>query len=271
MDALSTWLQVLGLERYAAVFAENGVDFETVHLLTESDLERLGILLGHRRKLVKAIAQLDGTRAPAPVAHTVHQDCPTHESISVAAQRRQLTVMFCDLVGSTALTQRLDPEQLRELMRAYQQACAAIIEKYQGHVAQYLGDGLMVYFGWPQAHEDDADRSVRVGLEVLNGIKGVDAPEPLQVRIGIATGTVVVGETGNGDASLPKLAVGETPNLAARLQALAGADEVVIAGATRRLRSAGLPPCPTILCPRPRCARPRACRRRRGPSGPSRP
>ena len=147
--------------------------------------------------------------------------------------------MFCDLVGSTALTQELDPEPMRELMRAYQQACRAVIDKYDGHVAQYLGDGLMIYFGWPKAHEDDAERAVRAGLEMVEAVKKVLlAPEPLRVRIGIATGPVVVGETGAGDASIPKVAVGETPNLAARLQGLSEPDQIVIASTTHRLLGA---------------------------------
>ena len=151
-------------------------------------------------------------------------------------ERRQLTVMFCDLVGSTALTQELDPEPLRELMHAYQQACRTVIDKYDGHVAQYLGDGLMIYFGWPKAHEDDAERAIRASLEIVDTVKKVLlAPEPLQVRIGIATGPVVVGETGAGDASIPKVAVGETPNLAARLQGLSDPDQIVIALTTHRL------------------------------------
>ena len=151
------------------------------------------------------------------------------------AERRQLTVLFCDLVGSTALSQQLDPEQLRELMRVYQEACRQVIETYDGHVAQYLGDGLMVYFGWPHAHEDDAERAVRTSLEIIEAVKHVTAPAPLHVRIGIATGSVVVGETGAGDASVANVAVGETPNLAARLQVLAGSDEIIIGPSTRQL------------------------------------
>ena len=144
--------------------------------------------------------------------------------------------MFCDLVGSTDLTHKLDPEPLRELMQAYQQACREVIEHYDGHVAQYLGDGLMIYFGWPKAHEDDAERAVRAGLEIVDAVKEIPlAPESLRVRIGIATGPVVVGETGAGDASVPKVAVGETPNLAARLQGLSGPDQIVIALNTHRL------------------------------------
>ncbi len=143
--------------------------------------------------------------------------------------------MFCDLVGSTALSEQLDPEDLRELMAAYQKAAGAVVERYEGHVAQYLGDGLMIYFGWPQAHEEDAGRAVRAGLELIEAVRNVDAPDPLQVRIGIATGRVVVGETGAGDASVPKAAVGETPIVAARLQALAAPDQIVIAPTTQAL------------------------------------
>ena len=143
--------------------------------------------------------------------------------------------MFCDLVGSTELSQQLDPEALRELMRAYQKACGEVIEKYDGHVAQYLGDGLMTYFGWPRAHEDDAERAIRAALEIVETVKQISAPETLHVRVGIATGPVVVGETGAGDASVPKLAVGETPNVAARIQGLADADQIVIGPDTRRL------------------------------------
>ena len=144
-------------------------------------------------------------------------------------------MLFCDLVGSTALSQRLDPESLGELLRGYQRTCGAVIDDYNGYVAQYLGDGLMVYFGWPRAHEDDAERAVRAGLEIVQAVKQVDAPEPLRVRIGIATGPVVVGETNPGGASASNLAVGETPALAARLQGLAGADEIVVAATTHRL------------------------------------
>jgi class 3 adenylate cyclase len=218
-----TWLEGLGLGRYAEAFEANAIDLDTLPHISDDDLKDLGIPLGHRRKLQAAIASLPETEAekPAPAAPQ--------------AERRQITVMFCDLVGSTALAETLDPEDLRSLMQAYQQACGAVIERYDGHVAQYLGDGLMTYFGWPTAHEDDAERAVRAGLEIVKAVKKVDAPEPLGVRIGVATGPVVVGETGAGDASVPKLAVGETPNLAARVQGLAGPDEIVVAPSTRRL------------------------------------
>ncbi len=164
---------------------------------------------------------------------------PPAANATFGGERRQLTVMFCDLVGSTALTQKLDPESLRDLMQAYQQACRAVIDKYDGHVAQYLGDGLMVYFGWPKAHEDDAERAIRASLEIVEAVKKVRlAIEPLRVRIGIATGPVVVGETGGGDPSIPKVAVGETPNLAARMQGLSEPDQIVIASITHRLLGA---------------------------------
>jgi class 3 adenylate cyclase len=143
--------------------------------------------------------------------------------------------MFCDLVGSTALSERLDPEELRELMQAYRKACADVIEQYDGHVAQYLGDGVMVYFGWPAAHEDDAGRAVRAGLDIVDAIAGLEAPERLQVRIGVATGLVVVGESGADEGADSRLAVGETPNIAARTQGLAAPGTVAIAQSTRRL------------------------------------
>jgi class 3 adenylate cyclase/tetratricopeptide (TPR) repeat protein len=152
-----------------------------------------------------------------------------------SAERCQLTVLFCDLVGSTALAKQLDPEELRSIMHAYQHACRGAIEPYGGHVAQFLGDGVMAYFGWPRAHEDAAERALRAALAVVSRLKGVDAPTPLRVHIGVATGPVVVGESGSGDDAEPGLAVGETPNLAARLQSLAGADEIVIGPATHAL------------------------------------
>jgi class 3 adenylate cyclase/tetratricopeptide (TPR) repeat protein len=235
MDPLSAWLQMLGLERYAGVFAENEVDLDTLRVLTEADLEQLGLPFGPRKRLVKALADLESKPGPLPLTPFPPDQLASTTASSTEAERRQLTVMFCDLVGSTALSHALDPEQLRELMRAYQQASGQVVEKYGGHVAQYLGDGLMVYFGWPRAHEDDAERAVRAGLEIVEAVKAVEAPEPLQVRVGVATGLVVVGETGAGDASVPKLAVGETPNLAARVQGLAGPDEIVIGPSTRRL------------------------------------
>jgi len=225
------WLAAEGLPQYIDLFEQNRIELDVLRDLTERDLQDLGIPLGDRKRLLKAIqtpAQPKLAEAPAPpFLIDVHD-----------AERRQLTVMFCDLVGSTALSHALDPEPLRELLRTYQQACGRVIERYQGHVAQYLGDGLMVYFGWPKAHEDDAERAVRSALEIVEAVNMIPASTQLHARVGIATGAVVVGETGSGDASVPKAAVGETPNLAARLQGLAQADEVVIALSTHRLLGA---------------------------------
>jgi len=230
MNPLSTWLRDSGLAQYLPLFEQHSIDLRSLPLLTDADLAELGVPLGHRRLLLKAIAELGRAAPPAESLSAAQGDRTPRD-----AGRRQLTVLFCDLVGSTALAQRLDPEALRDLMRGYQQACGAVIERYAGHVAQYLGDGLVVYFGWPQAHEDDAERAVRAALEIIAAVHRVAGPESLQVRIGIATGAVVVGETGAGDASVPSAAVGETPNLAARLQGLAGPDQIVIASATHRL------------------------------------
>ncbi|MGH8677663.1 MAG: AAA family ATPase, partial [Burkholderiales bacterium] len=220
MNDVRSWLEKLGLGEYAQSFEANRIDAAVLPHLTEQDLSNLGLPIGPRRKILVAIRSLNERPGGAS---------------SAAAERRHITVMFCDLVGSTTLSELLDEEDLRDLIRAYQQAAGAAIERYDGHVAQYLGDGLMSYFGWPAAHEDDAERAIRASLEVVGAVKAVAAPKPLQVRIGIASGPVVVGESGADDASLPELAVGETPNLAARLQGIAGPDEVVIAASTRRL------------------------------------
>ena len=227
MSDIRTWLDGLELGEYAEVFEAEKVTLATLPELTDGELKELGLPLGPRKALLKAVREsaAESGASPAPAAAQPH-----------AAERRQITVMFCDLVGSTALSERLDPEDLHDLMAAYQKAAGAVIERYDGHVAQYLGDGLMTYFGWPRAHEDDAQRAVRSGLEIIEAVTAVNqAPAPLQVRIGIATGAVVVGETGAGDASVPKAAIGETPNVAARVQGLAEPNTVTIAESTRRL------------------------------------
>jgi class 3 adenylate cyclase len=236
VNSIREWLQALGLEEYAELFERERIDLATARYLSDTDFRELGLPLGPRVKLRMAVETL----APAPGAEGA-APIPVVElpSPGPRAERRRLTVMFCDLVGSTALAEELDPEELRELMRAYQGACSEAVAAFEGHVAQYLGDGLMVYFGWPTAHEDDVERAVRAGLAIVLAVKRVAAPAPLRVRIGIATGPVVVGETGAGDASVPKMAVGETPNLAARIQGLAGPDELVIGAGTRRLLGAG--------------------------------
>ena len=213
---IRAWLEAQDLGEYVEAFESEKIAVGDLTELTEDDLQGLGLPLGPRRRLLKAL------RDPAPAAPA---------ELPREAERRQITVMFCDLVGSTALSEKLDPEDLRALMQDYQQAAGGVIERYGGHVAQYLGDGLMTYFGWPSAHEDDAERAVRASLDIVEAVGAMD----LAVRIGIATGPVVVGDTGAGDASVPKLAVGETPNLAARLQGLAGPDQIVIGHASRRL------------------------------------
>ena len=229
-QSVREWLAGIGLEQYADVFERNAIDLGLLPQLTDTEFDQLGIaLLGHRLTLARTIAKLEGPqRASEPAA-------PPRPVHGAGPERRQLTVMFCDLVGSTALSQELDPEDLRALMQRYQQLCGAVVERHGGHVAQYLGDGLMVYFGWPRAHEDAAQRALQTALDIVDAVKGVPAPTPLQVRIGIATGAVVVGETGGGDASLPKTAIGETPNVAARVQALAQPDQILVAATTRRL------------------------------------
>jgi class 3 adenylate cyclase len=228
---VASWLRTLGLERYEAAFRENEVGAEDLCHLTAEDLEGLGVAaIGHRRRLLVAIANLRGEAASLPVAR------PTDNApaLTSAGERRQLTVMFCDLVGSTALSEKLDPEELRSLLHAYRTLCGDVIARYEGFVARYVGDGILTYFGWPTAHEEDAERAVRAALEIVHTVKRASSTEELAVRIGIATGPVVVGEqAGAGDQS--KLAVGSTPNLAARLQGLAAADQIVIAASTRRL------------------------------------
>ena len=235
---VADWLRALGLEQYEAAFRENGVSAEVLCHLTADDLKELGVAgVGHRRQLMVAIAKLN----EQPTADTVTPlvvpaaaSKPLREEAMSGGERRQLTVMFCDLVGSTALSEKLDPEELRSLLHGYRTLCGDVIARYDGFVARYVGDGILTYFGWPTAHEEDAERAVRAALEIVHTVKRASSTENLSVRIGIATGAVVVGEqAGAGDQS--KLAVGSTPNLAARLQGLAVADQIVIAASTRRL------------------------------------
>ena len=237
MSDIRTWLDELGLGQYADAFDENAIDQDLLPDLTDDALKEIGVqAVGHRMRIIKTVEAFD-----TPVAEQGSgQATGAARNLSVEpgsareAERRQITIMFCDLVGSTALSEQLDPEDLRAVMQAYQQAAGVVIERYDGHIAQYLGDGLMTYFGWPRAHEDDAERAIRAGLDIIEAVKSVKAPEPLQVRVGIATGKVVVGKAGN-DASLPDHAVGETPNLAARLESLAKPGQIVISPSTSRL------------------------------------
>jgi class 3 adenylate cyclase len=234
MQQVADWLEKLGLGQYAQRFAENGVDLSVLPDLTDQDFEKLGVLLGHRRKMLRAIAELSGIEQSVPKA-------AAEASVRVAprahdtAERRHVTVMFSDLVGSTALSARMDPEDLREVIAAYQKAVARTVQGFSGYVAKYLGDGVLVYFGYPQAHEDDAERAVRAGLELIQAVAGLKSSPQLQTRVGIATGLVVVGDLIGTGSAQEQSVVGETPNLAARLQGVAGPNTVLIAESTRRL------------------------------------
>ena len=232
MQQIGDWLKKLGMSEYAERFEENRIDPSVLPDLTDQDLERLGVLLGDRRKMLRAIRELAGDAPVAP-----HPPAVTEARPQDAAERRHLTVMFCDLVGSTTLSARLDPEDLREIIGAYQRCCAVLVELNGGFVAKYMGDGVLAYFGYPQAHEDDAERAVRAGLALVEAVPKLTtaAGSPLQVRVGIATGLVVVGDLIGAGAAQEQAVVGETPNLAARLQAIAEPDTVVIAESTRKL------------------------------------
>jgi class 3 adenylate cyclase/predicted ATPase len=224
---IAVWLRGLGLERYEPAFRDNEIDRETLPKLSADDLKDLGVVLGsHRRKLLAAIAALHDNAAPSI----------ERASAAQGAERRQLTVVFCDLVGSTELASRLDPEDLREVVAAYQRAVADVIAGFDGFVAKYMGDGVLAYFGYPRAHEDDAEHAVRAGLGVIDAVRRLDVESVnLQARVGIATGLVVVGDLIGEGSAREQSVVGETPNLAARLQALAEPNAVVIAAGTRRL------------------------------------
>jgi class 3 adenylate cyclase/tetratricopeptide (TPR) repeat protein len=234
VTGIEGWLEQLGLAKYAARFAEHEITPEVLPYLTEADIDRLALPTGPRRRVILALEAL-APSTPAPRSarpDAAHAEPPREHN---SAERRQVTVMFCDLADSTELSAQLDPEDLRTLTSGFRSAAEEVIARYEGRVAQYRGDAVMAYFGWPVAHEDDAERSVRAALEVVQAVKRIRAEPALAVRIGVATGTVVVGGLSPADDDETKLAVGETPNLAARLQALAGADEVVIAPGTRRL------------------------------------
>jgi class 3 adenylate cyclase/predicted ATPase len=232
VSTVAEWLASLGLSDHAELFAQNDIDLSVLRHLTDQDLKELGLSLGHRRKMLAAIAQLAGAAVPSPLPQTTAAPEPKPQD---TAERRQLTVMFCDLVGSTALSARMDPEDLREVILAYQRCVTEVVRRLDGFVAKYMGDGVLIYFGYPAAHEDDAERAVRAGLDLIAAVTRLKAAAPLETRVGIATGLVVVGDLiGSGEAQERGI-VGETPNLAARLQGIAEPNTVVIAEGTRRL------------------------------------
>ncbi len=236
MSDLRGWLDSIGLGKYADAFVKNDLGLDVVAELSESDLKDLGLSMGDRKRLLKAMAVPQAR--PAEFAGAASEGVPVSTPLPPAdAERRQLTVMFCDLVGSTALSERLDPEDLREVIGAYRETCAGVITRFGGVTALYMGDGILVYFGYPQAHEDDAERAIRAGLGIVEAVR---EPRPeddltLQVRIGIATGLVVAGDIIGEGVSEENAVLGDTPNLASRLQALAEPDTVVIAPATHHL------------------------------------
>ena len=225
---LALWLGKIGLGQYAPIFDKNDVDFRSIRMLSDQDLQHLGLSLGHRRILLDAIAQLpDSKRA----------------EFTREAERRQLTVMFCDLAGSSALSEQFDAEDVREMIGAYRHACMRPIQRFGGFGQRFIGDGILVFFGYPQAHEDDAERAVRAGLDIIDAMAhlNVDMGRShgvrLRVRIGIATGPVVVGDLATEASLEPSAVVGEAANLAARLQDLAEPDTIVVAPETRLLAS----------------------------------
>jgi class 3 adenylate cyclase/tetratricopeptide (TPR) repeat protein len=230
MDTLLTWLQELGLERYAPVFLSNDVDLNALRLLSDADLVSLGISLGHRRVLLKAIAELDGNSPAALATPALPESAPAQQPRRADGERRQLTVLFCDMVRFTELASRLDPEELQGIVRSYEDTCAARISRYDGYVFQRLGDGIVAFFGYPLAHESEAERAIRAGLEIIDALAKHEVPGAgqLAVRIGIATGLVVV-------SSAEKGAVGETMNLASRLQTIAQPGSIVVSERVHRL------------------------------------
>jgi class 3 adenylate cyclase/predicted ATPase len=227
-QSIAEWLTEIGLERYATAFAEQDIDVTVLRHLTDSDLESIGVSLGHRRKLLAAIAELSVTAIPRP-ARASPEPKPAE-----TAERRRVTVMFCDLVGSTALSAYMDPEDFREVIATYQKCVSDVVHRLGGFAAKYMGDGVLVYFGFPQAHEDDAERSVRAGLELIDKLGELEI-KALQTRVGIATGLVVVGDLIGSGEMQERGIVGETPNLASRLQGIADPNTVVIDEGTRRL------------------------------------
>ena len=243
-DQISAWLESLGLDRYREAFQQNAITWDVLPELTDGDLASLGVVLGHRKRLLRAISKLSQSREgdcleslPFPTS----QETKRSPSDRDQAERRQLTVMFCDLVGSTELARRLDPEDLQAAIRRFLDVCSEAISRFNGYIAKYMGDGLLVYFGYPHAHEHDAERAVHAGLAVLELVKALPREHlphqdfEVAARIGIATGPVIVGELMGQDTAKERSVFGETPNLAARLQGLAAPNQLVVDSATKRL------------------------------------
>jgi class 3 adenylate cyclase len=233
MSRVSEWLETIGLAQYADAFHVNDIDIDLLGQLDDQLLKDIGVSsAGHRLRIRNAIAKLN------PIISLAKDENATgaaSETPATSAERRQVTVMFSDLVGSTALSARMDPEDLREVISAYQNCVAETVKRFDGYVAKYMGDGVLIYFGYPQAHEDDAERAIRAGLALIQAVGELKSSAPLQARVGIATGSVVVGDLiGSGEAQERGI-VGETPNLAARLQGIAVPNTMVIAESTRRL------------------------------------
>jgi class 3 adenylate cyclase len=229
MQQIADWLEKLGMPEYSERFSENKIDVSVLPHLTDQDLKDIGVALGHRRKILAAIAELVSAVQAPP------QPTLTEAKRQDTAERRQVTVMFSDLVGSTALSARMDPEDLREIITSYQRCVSDAVQRFGGFIAKYMGDGVLAYFGYPHAHEDDPERAVRAGLDLIAAVSALKAVGQLQTRVGIATGLVVVGDlVGTGEAQERGI-IGETPNLAARLQGIAEPNVVVIAEGTRKL------------------------------------
>ncbi len=226
MSDIALWLEKHGLTKYAKAFAEHEVELSDLTELTDQDLVTIGLPLGPRRRFLKAV-RVD---AEAGQSQPKGPDGPT-----IVAERRQLTVMFIDLVGSTEIAQRVDPEDLAEILRLFKETCAASVAAFDGHIASYYGDGIMVFFGFPHAHEDDAERAVRAGLRIIQEVPDIRTHAKLNVRIGIATGLVVVGDLRGEKMFEDGTAMGETPNLAARLQTMADPGTLIVAPSTQQL------------------------------------
>jgi len=234
MTKLQEWLQELGLQQYAGVFADNDIDFDILSDLAENDLEKLGLSLGHRRKLLRALAALHPASSQSQTASLAEAPPIAPEK---EAERRQVTVLFSDLVGSTALANEIDPEDMSALIKRYQDACAGAIARFDGFIAKFMGDGVLAYFGYPQAQEDAAERSIYAALAIIESLRQLKGPRgrTFETRIGIATGLVVIGDIIGSGVAREHSIVGETPNLAARLQTLAEPNSVVVSESTHHL------------------------------------